>query len=231
MRQHLNAGSIVNAYTAMLFRCTAKQLRSWASSVADCECQLPTGRNTLEHKPKVCAMGVFRSQTPRAYQRDSMKQKQENPSKNCLKPPNPRFLVNLKSRLTFHFSTYFFSWLFNCRLIFYVDFFSLKNPPEKVDSFFQLTFSKYKLTLWLFTPERATLRSYTIKKIYHRKLWWIPTLSRYFCLAASLSSSVGAVLYFTYNSRLTMDSNFLSNPCLISGKTSSRSARWYFSSA
>ena len=53
------------------------------------------------------------------------------------------------------------------------------------------------------------------ENLYHRKFSGIPRLSRYSCRDFSRSSSVGAVLYLLYNSRLTIVSNFLSNPCRI----------------
>ena len=72
---------------------------------------------------------------------------------------------------------------------------------------------------------------HTEGKVYQRKLRCIPTFFRYSCLAFSLSSSVGAVLYFVYKSRLTIASNFSSKPFFISGKTSSISTKWYLRSA
>ena len=53
------------------------------------------------------------------------------------------------------------------------------------------------------------------ENLYHRKFSGIPRLSKYSCRYFSRSSSVGAVLYLLYNSRLTIVSNFLSNPCRI----------------
>ena len=44
-------------------------------------------------------------------------------------------------------------------------------------------------------------------------------------LACSRSSSVGAVLYFVYNSRFTIASNFTSKPFCISGESSSISSK------
>ena len=67
--------------------------------------------------------------------------------------------------------------------------------------------------------------SMKVSTCYQRKSGNIPRLSRYSCRACSRSSAVGAVLYFAYNSWRTSESNFCSNPCLISFRQSSSSIR------
>ena len=121
-----------------------------------------------EYKSPICAMGVFRSQTPRA----------------CECSP----ILSLHPNPTFSLTTIYRS------------------------------VARSRPTHWR-------------KKIYHRKLQCIPTFSKYSCRAFSLSSSVGAVLYFVYKSRLTIASNFSSKPFFISDKTSSLSTKWYLRSA
>ena len=54
-----------------------------------------------------------------------------------------------------------------------------------------------------------------LRKNYHRKLSGTPRLSKYSFRAFSFSSSVGAVLYFVYNSLITIASSFFSSPCFI----------------
>ncbi len=69
------------------------------------------------------------------------------------------------------------------------------------------------------------------KRDYQRKLEYIPFLFKYSCLALSFSSSVGAVLYFVYNSLATKASNFYSNSLCISGNKFFCSKKKYFVSA
>ena len=141
------SGTAINATAFIIYACV----------------NLPPARaKYTEHKTKFCAMGVFRSQTPRACEC------------SLLLPlhPNPAFFLTA-----------------------------------------------------IYRSVARSRQTHRMKKIYHRKLRCIPTFSRYSCLAFSLSSSVGAVLYFVYKSRFTIASNFSSKPFFICGKTSSISTK------
>ena len=140
------SGTIINATAFIIYACVNLP---------------PTRAKYTEYKSPICAMGVFRSQTPRACECSPL----------LPLHPSPAFSLTAIYR----------------------------SVPRS----------------------RYTHR----RKNYHRKFRCIPTFSRYSCLAFSLSSSVGAVLYFVYKSRLTIASNFSSKPFFISGKTSSISTK------
>lgn len=101
----------------------------------------------------------------------------------------------------------------------YISLSNAEGLREKSGSWYLFPHTAFSLTI--FTGACHAPVIHTKGKIYHRKSRCIPTLSRYSCRAFSRSSSVGAVLYFVYESRLIIASSLSSNPILISGKTSS----------